>query len=47
MTFPLAHFGHWWGQLLFAAPVLLLFLFVGWDNIRQRWRGRRGERKDR
>jgi hypothetical protein len=42
-TLPLAHFGHWWGQLLFALPVVLLFGFVAWDNIKRRWRDRQGK----
>lgn len=44
---PLAHFGHWWGQLLFAVPVVLLFGFVGWENIKRRWRGRQDGKEGR
>jgi membrane protein implicated in regulation of membrane protease activity len=40
IALPLAHFGHWWGSLLFAVPVVVLFLVVAWDNLKRRWRDR-------
>lgn len=42
-SLPLAHFGHWWGSLLFAVPVLLLFGYVSWENVKRRWRERHGK----
>jgi hypothetical protein len=45
VSLPTAHFGHWWGQLLFAAPVVLLFGAVTWENVRRRWRERHGKGK--
>ncbi len=45
MTLPLAHFGHWWGQLVFAAPVLILVGLLLFDKLRGRSTARRGERR--
>lgn len=36
--FVLAHFGHWYIQLIFAGPVLLLVLFGLVDNLREKRR---------
>ena len=39
IAFPLAHFGHWYIQILFVAPVLVLvgaLSFQGWRENRQR-----------
>lgn len=41
MTIPLAHFGHWYVQIIFAVPVLLLAGALGVDNLRKR----RGQRR--
>jgi membrane protein implicated in regulation of membrane protease activity len=39
---PLAHFGHWYVQLIFAAPVLVLVLLMGIDTVRKRRAERKG-----
>jgi hypothetical protein len=36
----LAHFGHWYVQLIFAAPVLLLGGAMAVDSFRKRRKGR-------
>lgn len=41
ITLPLAHFGHWYVQLIFAAPVLLVAGVLGLDSVKQRLRNRR------
>jgi membrane protein implicated in regulation of membrane protease activity len=33
---PLAHFGHWYVQVIFAAPVLVLVVLMGIDTVRKR-----------
>jgi hypothetical protein len=39
----LAHFGHWYVQLIFAAPVLLLGGAMAVDSVRKRRKGREDE----
>jgi hypothetical protein len=41
-----AHLGHWYIQLAFAAPALLIIGYMARDSIRRRLRQRR-ERRDR
>jgi membrane protein implicated in regulation of membrane protease activity len=41
---PLAHFGHWYVQIIFAAPVLVLAVLMTVDTMRAR-RRRRDEEK--
>jgi hypothetical protein len=40
--FELAHFGHWYVQLVFAGPMLLLVLIGLADNRREKRRKRNG-----
>ena len=40
---PTAHAGHWLVSLVYALPVAILIVIVGWDAWRRR---RRGERPD-
>ncbi len=34
--FVLAHFGHWYVSLIYAAPVLVLGGLIAWDKFRHR-----------
>ncbi len=45
MSLPLAHLGHWWGQIVFAAPVLILVGVLLYDKVRSRGRGRQAGRR--
>jgi ABC-type multidrug transport system permease subunit len=39
MSLPLAHFGHWWGSLIYASPVLVMagaLVFANWREKRRR-----------
>ena len=41
MTLPLAHFGHWWGSLIYASPVFVMagaLLYSNWKEKRRRKR---------
>jgi hypothetical protein len=42
---PIAHFGHWYVQLIFAGPVLLLALLMGIDTVRKRRAGRSSRKR--
>jgi len=44
VSLPLAHLGHWWGQIVFAAPVLGLVGVLLYDKARNRGRRRDPER---
>lgn len=37
----LAHIGHWYGELLYVAPVVLVVAWLGLGNLRERRRLRR------
>jgi len=41
MSLPLAHAGHWYQSVLYAAPLILLLVWMVVDRLR-RGRGRRG-----
>jgi membrane protein implicated in regulation of membrane protease activity len=41
LTVPLAHFGHWYVQILFVAPVVLLVAALSFQS----WRENRRRRK--
>jgi membrane protein implicated in regulation of membrane protease activity len=41
-----AHLGHWYIQLLFAAPALLIIALVARDSLRRRRRERRRKPRD-
>jgi hypothetical protein len=41
-----AHLGHWYVQLAFAVPALIVIGYIARDSLRRRWRERRGERPD-
>lgn len=43
MSAPLAHFGHWYHSLLYAAPLILLLGWMAVDRVRAR--RRRGPRR--
>jgi len=43
VSLPLAHLGHWWGQIVFAAPVLILVGVLLYDKVRSRRRERKSE----
>jgi hypothetical protein len=47
VPFPSAHLGHWYVQLAFAAPALVIIGYIGRDSLRRRWRERREARKRR
>jgi hypothetical protein len=34
---PFAHFGHWWGSILYLAPVVIVVVFLGVQS----WRAKR------
>jgi hypothetical protein len=34
---PFAHFGHWWGSILYLAPVVVVVVFLGVQS----WRAKR------
>jgi hypothetical protein len=41
LSVPLAHFGHWWGSLIYASPVFLMagaLLYSNWKEKRRRKR---------
>ena len=40
---PYAHLGHWYVQLAFAVPALVIIGYMARDSLRRRWRERRGE----
>ena len=40
---PFAHLGHWYVQLAFALPAILILAVMGRDSLRRRWRRRRGQ----
>jgi purine-cytosine permease-like protein len=44
MTPVLAHFGHWWGSLLYLAPVVVV---VGWLSLQSWLDNRRGDENER
>ncbi len=44
MSVPLAHLGHWYGEIAFAVPLLVLVALAGWDRLKRRGRGGRGRR---
>ena len=39
-----AHLGHWYVQLAFAVPALIVIGYIARDSLRRRWRERRGDR---
>jgi hypothetical protein len=41
VTLPLAHLGHWYVQIAFAVPSLLIIGYMGRDSLRRRRRARR------
>jgi hypothetical protein len=41
-----AHLGHWYVQLAFAVPALIVIGYIARDSLRRRWRERRGGRPD-
>jgi hypothetical protein len=47
VPFPSAHLGHWYVQLAFAAPALVIIGYIARDSLRRRWRERRAARKRR
>jgi len=36
-----AHLGHWYVQLAFAVPALVIIGYIGRDSLRRRWLARR------
>lgn len=42
----LAHFGHWYVGMIYAAPVLILGAIIGWDMLRHRDEGREDDELD-
>jgi hypothetical protein len=42
-----AHLGHWYVQLAFAAPALLIIGYIARDSLRRRWRERRKQTSSR
>ena len=43
---PLAHPGHWIGQVAYALPLVVLGVLALWSKLRQRRRERAGEGPD-
>ena len=41
MSVPMAHFGHWWGSMIYASPVIVMAAALLWSN----WREKRRSRK--
>jgi hypothetical protein len=44
---PSAHLGHWYVQLAFAVPALVVIGYIARDSLRRRWRERREARRKR
>jgi len=44
MSSPLAHIGHWYQSVLYAAPLILLLVWMLADRLRKGRRGRGGNR---
>ncbi len=42
---PSAHLGHWYVQIAFAVPSLLIIGYMGRDSLRRRRRARREEKR--
>jgi len=42
MDLPYACLGHWYVQIAFAGPSLLIFGAMGRDKVRNRWRAHKG-----
>jgi hypothetical protein len=40
MSLPLAHFGHWWGSMIYAAPVLVMVVALLWSSWKEKRRNR-------
>jgi hypothetical protein len=36
---PFAHFGHWWGSILYLAPVVVVVVFLAVQSWRAKRRG--------
>jgi hypothetical protein len=45
LAIPSAHLGHWYVQIAFAVPSLLIIGFMGRDSLRRRRRARREEKR--
>jgi hypothetical protein len=43
VALPLAHLGHWYVQIAFAVPSLLIIGYMGRDSLRRRRRARNEE----
>jgi hypothetical protein len=41
MSLPLAHFGHWWGSLVYASPVIVMAAALLWSNWKEKRKGRK------